>query len=456
MPSSNRESSDKGVIRKLVRGGSFAFLGKLATFPLGLLLTMVFARLMSTAEVGGYFLAMSLIMLTSGLVQAGMATTMNKVIARSLAQNNHAAVRQTIRIGIIALLLGALTATLTLVSSPGEWLISQLEDGQRLESSLGWIAALVALFAGVNYCCEMLRGFHELPSAALLDQQLLQRLLLFITLLAALVVSNELSLIDVLQLATGAALLAFLVGVYFVRNQVLRLGSQGDRLPTEKVLAEAPTFLLMRINNWILNSAAIWILGIARPIEEAALYGAGNAVALLVLASWQVVSSAIGPTVVTLHSNGSSMTLESVLRSAAAVAMLPALLLAGVLYGFGEPLLSILFTPEYAGAFSVLVVLAFGRALSTAFGTPIVLLSMTHHQGVVTRVLAIAAILTLAGYAWVAEPFGAVGVAAVSAGSVLLQGLALALTARHILGINTLPRLSVTGWRQLRGHLGAR
>lgn len=456
MTSSSEQSSPSGngsVIRKLIRGGGFAFLGKAITYPLGLILTMIFARLLSTADVGGYFLAMSMIMLASGLVQAGLATTMNKMIARSIAHDNPRAARQAIRIGVTALIIAGTIAVVLLVNDPGQWLISRLEDGDRLLEGLVWIAAMVAIFAGINYCCEMLRGFHELPSAALLDQQLLQRLLLFIALLIPLTIGAQLQLRQVLLLTAAAALLALLTGFFLVRRQVMRLGDYGEKMATTQVLSEAPTFLLMRINNWILNSAAVWILGVARPLEEAALYGAGNAVALLVLASWQVISSAVGPTVVTLHAKGDRPALESVLRSAAAVAALPGLALAAILFVFGEPIMSILFTPEYAGAFGVLAILSMGRAVSTLFGTPMMLLSMTHHQDIVLRLLAVASVLTLAAYAWVAEPYGAIGIAAVSAISVVLQGLMLAVIAQRLLGINTLPQLSVSGWRQFFRHL---
>ncbi|MBT5219294.1 MAG: hypothetical protein HOM16_07395, partial [Woeseia sp.] len=199
--------------------------------------------------------------------------------------------------------------------------------------------------------------------------------------------------------------------------------------------------------TWILNSAAIWVLGFARPLEEAALYGAGNTVALLVLAAWQVVSSAIGPTVVTLHAEGRSSALESILRSAAAVAALPGLVLAAILYFFGDSVLIILFTPEYAGAVGVLVVLALGRSISAFLGSPMMLLSMTHHQDIVLRILVVASALTLAGYAWVVGPYGAIGVAAISAISVVVQALLLSIVARRVLGLNTLPNMSVSGWR---------
>ena len=71
----NKTVHPDDLIRRLISGGSWAFLAKLTTYPLGLILVMVLARLLPETEMGGYFLCMSMIILTSGLVQAGLGAT---------------------------------------------------------------------------------------------------------------------------------------------------------------------------------------------------------------------------------------------------------------------------------------------------------------------------------------------------------------------------------------------
>ncbi|MBT5218630.1 MAG: hypothetical protein HOM16_03985 [Woeseia sp.] len=264
---------------------------------------------------------------------------------------------------------------------------------------------------------------------------------------------SQLVLLDVLKITAVSTLLAAVLGIFLISRLVAGLGSHGSPIGTTQVLREAPTFLLMRVNNWLLNSAAVWVLGFTRPIEEAALYGAANVVALLVLAPWQVVSAATSPTIIALHANNNKVALESVLRTSAAVAALPGLLLGIFLFLFGKDVLSILFTSEYAAGYSALAILAIGRGISTLFGSPIALLSMTHHQQAVLRVLLVGSVLTLVGYIAAADVYGAVGVATVSAASAIFQGLLLAIVARRVLAINTLPHVSADGWRGFIRHL---
>ena len=97
----------------------------------------------------------------------------------------------------------------------------------------------------------------------------------------------------------------------------------------------------------------------------------------------------------------------------------------------------------------ILILLTTGRVISTIFGLPAILLSMTNHQVAVFRVLSVASALTLIGYLFAASSYGAVGVATVGATSVVLQGLILSLIAYRLVGVNTLPQFSISSWKLL-------
>lgn len=429
-------------------------MGKLTTYPLGIALTMVLTRLISAADMGGYFLCMSMIMLSSALLQAGLSTTMCKVIASSMAKDHPLAVKKTIRIGAAALAITGSVAFLIITNEPGIWLLGKVEGGENLYDTVIWIACMMVAFAAIGFICEILRGFNDLRSASLLAEQLLQRLLLLMVLLFLFVAGCRLALADVLFMATIAGFLTVSVGIIFIVPKLTSLGNYGSSIRTIDVLREAPTFLMMRLNFWLLNSAAIWILSFFRPLEETALYGAANVLTLLVLAPWHVINSVISPTVVTLHIQGDRTSLETVVRSVAAVAALPALVLSIGLVIFGKSILSIVFTDAYVSGYTVLVLLTLGRSLSTMFGPPMVLLSMTNYQFIVRRVLLIATGLTVGGYIFAADRYGLTGVAIVSASSTCFQGLLLAIAARKTLGVLTIPQFSLTAWERFMRQIG--
>ena len=66
---------------RLVSGASWAFLGRMLALPVGLLSTMLLARLLSPADLGAYFLAFSLANLLAILAQLGLGRPMVKLIA---------------------------------------------------------------------------------------------------------------------------------------------------------------------------------------------------------------------------------------------------------------------------------------------------------------------------------------------------------------------------------------
>ena len=436
------------IVRRLVSGGSWAMVGKIATYPLGLLLTMLLARLLTSDEVGAYFLAMSIVMLSAAIVQAGVPVSMSKQLAHALATDNPAQARCVIQTGIVVFGLLGIAAWFAYTGTPGQWLLDGLTDAEPLVDTLHWIGAMVVLFAAVGYCCESLRGFSRLAAASLLDQQLLQRLLLLIALAIAMAASSELALDDVLSVAAGAALVAAIVGTLLVGQSVRQLSDGGQRIGAHTVIREAPAFFLVRANNWLLNSAAVLLIGFFRPLDEAALFGAANITALLVIAPWQVVSAATGPTTVTLYAKGHRDLMVTTARSAAALATIPALILAAVSWLFGAEILALLFTSHYAAAAAMLTILACGRATASLFGLPMMLLSMTQHQQLVLRLLLFTSILTVAGYLFAVTRYGACGVAVVSAVSAALQGLLMFVAARKVLAINSLPALSPAKWKE--------
>jgi O-antigen/teichoic acid export membrane protein len=424
-------------------------LGKFLTYPFGLAVTLILAKLLTTQEMGGYFLVMSTIMISSILVRAGIDTTMCKLIARSLASGNPRAARKTMKIGLVIFLLTASIAYLFFSGGAGIWLFGQIKGGAQLYDLLGYVGVMVVLFGCIGYGCDILRGFNDLRSAALLDQQALQRFLQLLGLLVIVLTGYAIHLEGALMLTLAAMAVPAGLGILMVTRKYAGLGHGGDSIKTSDVLLHAPPFLLVRISSWVFDGAAIWILSTSRGLEESALYGAANALALLILAPAQVVNGAIGPTLVALHARDKTEDLRNAVRAAAALIAIPALFGAGVLVIFGEIALELLFTEEYRSASILLVVLVVGRAASTFLGIPLTLLSMTHHQNLVFRVLVITSGLTLAAYFYAAQNFGAPGVAWVSAGSILLQGILLSLIARRVLQINTLPRLSITAWRKM-------
>lgn len=437
----------------MARGGAFALAGKAATYPLGLVLAIVLARVLTPQELGGYFLAMSLVLIAATLVQFGAGPVMLKFVAAALAVADGGRARRTLILGTGWVVATSVIAVAALHSGLGAWLLDSLRDGDVLRSSLMYISLLVVAYAVIAFCCEVLRGFSDLGSASLFAEQLLQRFLLLMVLVVAwwMDLDIDLKLVFLLMLVSSAATAMLGAAFSFARFRTLDKDVRNPIQATE-LLRQAPPFFYMRLNFWLMDTAPIWILGMFHPPEVVALYGVANLLALIVLAPWTVVNTSLGPAVVKLHTENQPKLLRTLLGTVAGIATLAAWSVILILVVFGQQILTVVFSEELAPAYATTIILAIGRGLSVLFGAPALLLSMTHHQMTVFRVLLLTSGLGFVAY-FLAAMLGRIeSVAVAGALLVVTQAGVLTFFSRRLLGMFTFPTFRFRDW----GEMGRR
>lgn len=445
--------SQRPLAKRLVSGASWALLSKALTYPAGLVLTMLLARLLTPEAMGGYFLAISIVAFAVAVVQLGMGRALVKLMAKALAEVSHCAVRQVIRVGISSVLFFSLLVALALVAIFGDPLLAMLDGGEYLRLSLPWISLLIVSMALVELFAEILRGFHDLRGTSLLVDQLLQRVFLVTVLLVIWLSGLQLALDEVLQYSFLSATIAAIIGALMIRSNLATIGDSGERIPLINIYKVGPPFLVMRINFWLLNMAGIWVLGMFRSLEEVALYGAANMVSSLVLAPQTIMNGVGAPVIVELFHKQRLDLLQNIVRTAGFFALIPALLLSLLLLFFGETILLWVYGMEYQQAAMIMVILAAGRCIAVFCGVPATTLAMTDHQNTVMKVMTTISVFTLVGYFMVADQAGAPGIALLTAISIAIQNLVMVYLVKKRLGILTLPAFTPVIWQGFVQHV---
>ena len=444
--------------QRLIRGSGWAFLSRTLALPVALLQTMLLTRLLAPAEVGTYFLAISLATVAAIVAQAGMGRTVVKHVAAALATERPRAARHAIRLALLVTAIGGVLTGLAVAGPPGHWITRMLEASAGLETALNTIALLLVTLALADLLAEACRGFHDLRAASLFGDQLLQRLILVVSLGLVWTLGAPITMGRVLLIALGAAALAIVIGGFWLRRHLARLGDRGAPWPAFEILRHGPPFVGVRLSFWLLMNADLWLLAMFRPAAEVAIYGAASRIALLAGTPLTIANAALAPAIAELHSRGQRERLEKVVRAAATFAALPSLALVLVLALFGDRLLALLFTDAYRAGYPVLLCLAFGQWLHVGFGSCALSLAMTGHQQDVMIVSMLTAAAAILAFYLVAAPYGALGVALVVVTSLGLYNLVLTLLARKRLGIRTWMTLSVGAFgryaRELRRGVG--
>lgn len=450
----------RGSLRqRLVRGASWALIGRVLGIPTGLVIAVLLSRLLEPAALGAYFLAMSLIGLGTVLGQLGLGRPMVKLVPAALATARPAAARHAVLVAFTATAAASLVLALLLVAPPGVWLAEALDDGGHLASALPLIAITMVVFALIDLAAETFRGFEDLRLASFLTNGLAQRLLATVGFAALFLAGTAATLGAVFAITLTAALVVALVTAVLLSGRVRLLPAAGERWPTREVLAQGPSFMVIRLNLWLLAGADLWALGFFRASDEVGMYGAAARLAVLVGVPLLVCNAVVAPIAAELHARGRSADLEQAARSSATVSVIAAGAASLGFWVFGAPLLGLLLGEPYRAAAPLLAILTLGQLVRVALGPAAIVLTMTAHQRAVMLVGIAVSLLTLVALAVLAPRFGGLGVAWTITGSIIVHSLILAVLVRRRLGILTVaasrPRdlafLTTTLLRTLRG-----
>ncbi len=429
--------------RRLVTGGLWATVTRLATLIVTFLFNAALARLLEPNDVGVFFLAFSLV--TLGTILAGLG--LGKVVLRRVAQyrtGSSAGIRNSIGSALRLVLLGAvvIAATYVLVGAELVAMLFSAEELRRVALPLAlWIVAgtLLVLLA------DIFNGLGDIRTATTLGT---------VTIGLA---NGALALGALLGYSAlwGAPTLAAAIYIMFTTTAVAACGGlvlllrrlqtapdaidqrhDGGRTARNLLHASWP-LLVTNTALFFSNQADLWIVGIFLDQGDVATYGAVIRLVLLLGIPLQIVNIVVAPMIAELHAAGDLLRLETILRSTATVAGTLALV-GFVAYAlFGELLLRFVYGPFYGQGALALTLLGAGQLVAVAVGSCGITLIMTGRERTAMHVHLVSGLVTVVGTALVAERFGLVGIATAVVFGRALQNVLLLIYTKRLVGIWT-------------------
>ncbi len=308
--------------------------------------------------------------------------------------------------------------------------------------ALGAAAALLATLLGVTLVvADALRALGELRIASLLAGRsggALVQLMFVAGLLAcaAVDVATPLTAVTIYSLAAVAALVPSLALLVRYRRRVL-----GDVPPVSGPSAvharNSLPFLFNQMALLVNGQADLWTASALLSAQEVGLYAAAVRPVAIVALPLQAAEIVMTPRIAALHATGDRELMELEARRSATFVTVGSLALFVPLLIVPELALSVMFGPEFAGAATVLRILAIGHLCNAVTGQCNTVLAMTGRERLVLA-------MSLAGVAAsvVAGVLGAVlgGMAGLALGAtVTTSGLWLIMwgLARRVTGVWT-------------------
>ena len=356
------------IRKRLLTGGAWAFAGKILTAISVLAINSLLARLLTPAEMGDYFLTLSLVGFSSIVAQSGLATTIVRLVAESLALGNHCRVRQSIiwvfKITAVSVLVVAL-----ILAFGGGGFVSEKVFHSPMMGSVMHIAALwVIMHAFQTINAEIFRGFHDIRLATIfggLSTSVFAALVFLILWLSR----GHSDLREVVIISTVAGMSTVLLSGILLGKRFVTLPAEKDAITLKEVLTISWPLWVTSLTLFVLTQADLWVLGLFREQDEVAIYGVAVRLVALIGMPLTIVNAVVQPVISDMYSRGKMVELERIMRTTGTMVAIPAFTVLALFALFGDSILGYIFGEFYRGAGVVLLVLSIGQLINVWAGS---------------------------------------------------------------------------------------
>ncbi|VAW62646.1 hypothetical protein MNBD_GAMMA10-1332 [hydrothermal vent metagenome] len=431
----NIPSESSSNVKRIRKGSMWAILGKGGAAFFGFVVSALMARLLTTDEFGAYFLAYSFVSLGAIFGLMGLDLAVVKLVASAMALKNKARSKKIINAVLKCAGISSVVIATGLYFVYGEWVVRNVLEASVLIASLSWVSLWVVVLVIETLIANIFRGFHDIKLtvtfSGLARSAFLSLIFTFLWLRG-----GGSNLGEIIEYTVLAGLISAVAGFFLLRYKIRGYESSTENVYNE-VFSSVPPMFVHAILAFVVNQANIWVLGIFRPNEDVALYGAAMKLVLLVGISASIINAVVPPLIAEKYAQGKIKSVEALLRSAATICGAPGLIVLIAYIVAGEWILSIVFGEFYSKAALILSILSIAEIFNLLTGACSISLTMTGHQVYLMWLTLLRAIFCVVGSVLVVESYGITGVALIYGASLIIYNLASLLLTRKLVGIWT-------------------
>lgn len=436
-----RDTLRRAVRNRDVSGGLWIFAGRAFFAASALLVNILLSRLLAPAGFGAYMMAFNIAFFGGVLGVLGLNQSIIRFVSESLRLNSRERAKRAVRLSLQLAVLGGLGAG-TLYVLLQTFLLKSLLGPVFTDSAAIWTGLWILLNVLQGLLSECFRAFGFIKEATLFSGVLSNFLMLcaFGFMMGSGIAAGIEMVLAVITV--GQLFSCLTAGICLLRrlqkwNQRLGLGNPaGELLRVRELLRVSFPIMASNAALFLLTSSDIWILGIFRGEEEAAVYGA--AVRLMaVLNFFVVLMNTVMTTLLSRPANGEGHAdLMKPGKAVVALVTVPAMLVAVCFVLFGKQIMEAAFGAHYGTGYSILAVLSLGQLVNLIAGPSGLLLTLTGHERIMLRITAVTSVFTAGGAVIAAYGAGPLALAWVMVAGLLLQNGWMWTEARKRVGIS--------------------
>ncbi|MBT8363707.1 MAG: oligosaccharide flippase family protein [Deltaproteobacteria bacterium] len=373
---------EPGSLKKeLLSGGAWVIAGKGFSAFFSLAVNVLLARVLSPTEYGAYFLALSMVSLVAISGQFGLNRIVVRLVAEALANSRPGKARGSIRIVFFIGIFSIICIAAFAIKLNGFWLANTVFHSSELASVMHLAFFWCVVLGLQGLVSETFRGFHDIRLATVFGG-LVTATVSFFAYLVIFLLIRQANLGNAIMVAIGAGGFSLLLAVALLAQKTHTLG-HAEPCNLGQILRMTFPLFLTSLSIFALREMHLWILGAFRNEAEVALFGACHRLMNMISIPLLIVNAVIPPKVAELFARGDKVRLERMLRTAATISSIPALLVFFVLLFWSSEVLSLVFGNYYEGGTIVLLIMAAAHTVNVLSGSPGVLLIMSGNEKII-------------------------------------------------------------------------
>lgn len=401
----------------------------------GLIIAALLTRMLDPADVGLYFLAFSLVLTGSALLQLGMNRSVVRFVAQAVTRDEYRRARTAIAKALLAIALLGATTALLLNTRTGKMVIDAWFPASGIGAYVLVLSVWLVGSALRSETAEAFRGLHDIRMAAL-AQRILPNVLFAGALGAIWWTGLQITIGQVFLIVATAGWAIFIVtGLMMWRR--MRHSAGTESIGYREMLAASMPLFVSQALVLTMSQAPLWVLGGTQSGPEIADFGTALRLAHLTSVPLLVANNVLLPTVASLYGAGEHNRLSRLLTASAAVVSIPATVIFAVFALSGSSLLGMLFGDAYRDADTTLLILSGGLLINVFSGSATVALAMSGHERDVLKSAALAALTGVVATVALVPRYGAEGAAIAHSLGIVIYNLALCWHSQTILNLRT-------------------
>jgi len=362
----------------LLHGGVWAIAARVVGIIAALAVNGLLARLLTPENMGVYFLIISVVSVAALVAQAGLPSSIVRLIAESMGKGDGERARVAIRLSVVFCGLFSLIVAGAFYFGVGQWAAIFIFKSTPMVKTIGVAAVLIIVTALQGLIVEIFRGFHDMRLASLFGG-VTTPVFSVMAFGGIWLLQGYAGLHDILLLLLGGWLLSFFIAMVMLRPKFSMLHGGGD-IDGKSLLKISIPMGVTSLAIFAANQGDLWVVGAFLPEQQAAVYGAVLRFVMIMTMTHSLVVAVVQSTIAEMYGEGDLQRVQRIAQGSALVACTSAFGLILVYVVFGHELLVGVFGEFYGVGYWSLLIICTGQFVGMLFGSAGMVLMMTGYQ----------------------------------------------------------------------------